>query len=65
MAALHDFIDTEKTYQLVVERFNSDSLPQNNVVNKAIDMNPELIELILDLYNNEEDFPFEKMKKFE
>ena len=64
MAALHDFIDTEKTYLLVVERFNSDSLPQNNVVNKAIDMNPELIELILDLYNNEEDFPFEKMKKF-
>jgi len=67
MAALHDFIDTEKTYQLVVERFASDSLPQDKVANganKVIDMNPELIELILDLYNNEEDFPFEKMQKF-
>lgn len=67
MAALHDFIDTDKTYQLVVERFGSEGTDSGKVFRvggKPIDMNPELIELILDLYNNEEDFPFEKMQKF-
>lgn len=66
MAALHDFIDTDKTYQLVVERFGDSSLQdkEQKAGRKVIDMNPELIELILDLYNNEEDFPFEKMQKF-
>lgn len=67
MAALHDFIDTEKTYKLVVERFGGNPTHQKKVfqeISNFIDMNPELIELILDLYSNDEGFPFEKMKKF-
>lgn len=67
MAALHDFIDTEKTYKLVVERFGGNATHQKKVfqeISNFIDMNPELIELILDLYSNDEGFPFEKMKKF-
>lgn len=67
MAALHDFIDTAKVYQLVIERFEGVSAPQQNTQwqeKPAIDMNPALIELILDLYNNDDDFPFEKLQKF-
>jgi regulator of cell morphogenesis and NO signaling len=65
MAALNEFFDTDKTYKLVVERFTGDTTAQDlQGVNKSIDMNPELIEVILDLYNNDEDFPFEKMQKF-
>jgi len=67
MHELNDFIDTSKVYQLVTERFeakpDSDGKPFQKMGN-SIDMNPELIELILDLYNNDEDFPFEKMQKF-
>lgn len=67
MSELNDFIDTSKVYQLVTERFeakfDSNGKPLQKMGN-FIDMNPELIELILDLYNNDEDFPFEKMQKF-
>jgi regulator of cell morphogenesis and NO signaling len=67
MAALHDFIDTAKVYQLVIERFEGNETRQGTPYTEAspaIDMNPALIELILDLYNNDEEFPFEKMQKF-
>lgn len=70
MAALNEFIDSAKVYQLVLERFDGGSTAGiysekgRQEVNPSIDMNPELIELILDLYNNDEDFPFEKMQKF-
>ncbi len=67
MSELNDYIDTSKVYQLVTERFEANSGGQGKPFQKmgsSIDMNPELIELILDLYNNDEDFPFEKMQKF-
>jgi len=67
MSELNDFIDTSKVYQIVTERFeamsDSNGKPFQKMGN-SIGMNPELIELILDLYNNDEDFPFEKMQKF-
>lgn len=63
MGALNDVFENGKIYQLVTDRFQG-GLSQNEVSEKTIDMNPELIELILDLYNNDEDFPFEKIKKF-
>lgn len=67
MSELNDFIDTSKVYQLITERFEAKTDSNGKSYHKmgsAIDMNPELIELILDLYNNDEDFPFEKMQKF-
>lgn len=67
MSELNDFIDTSKVYQLVAERFEAKSDNNGKPLQKVgnfIDMNPELIELILDLYNNDEDFPLEKMQKF-
>ena len=60
MTALNDLMDTTKVYQLVTERFEGNTTRPE----ATIDMNPELIELILDLYKNDEDFPFEKMQKF-
>lgn len=67
MAATNEFSDAEKMYQLVIERFEGVSASQEVVpaaLPQTIDMNPELIELILDLYANAEGFPFEKMQQF-
>jgi regulator of cell morphogenesis and NO signaling len=67
MAATNEFSDAEKMYQLVIERFEGVSASQEMApaaFPQTIDMNPELIELILDLYANAEGFPFEKMQQF-
>ncbi len=63
MGALNEVFENGRIYQLGNDRFR-DGLSQNEISEKTIDMNPELIELILDLDSNEEDFPFEKIKKF-
>ncbi|CAH0994643.1 hypothetical protein EMA8858_00755 [Emticicia aquatica] len=61
MTTVNDLIDNSKMLQLITERL--DSTPKTKVINR-LEMNHELIELILDLYNDDEDFPFEKMQKF-
>lgn len=61
MTSVNDLIDNSKMLQLITERL--DNMPKNKVI-KQLEMNSELIELILDLYNDDEAFPFEKMQKF-
>lgn len=68
MAALNEFLDSEKVYQLVLERFEGAPSNQQDAQSaeshQTMDMNPELIELILELYANAEGFSFEKMQKY-
>lgn len=61
MTSVNDLIDNSKMLQLITERL--DNTPKTKAINH-LEMNHELIELILDLYNDDEDFPFEKMRKF-
>lgn len=61
MTTVNDLIDNSKMLQLITERL--DTTPKTKSITH-LEMNPELIALILDLYNNDEDFPFEKMQKF-
>jgi regulator of cell morphogenesis and NO signaling len=61
MTSVNDLIDNSKMLQLITER--SDNTPKTKAINH-LEMNHELIELILDLYNDDDDFPFEKMQKF-
>lgn len=61
MTTVNDLIDNAKMHQLITERL--ETLPKSKAINH-LEMNHELIELILDLYNDDEDFPFEKMQKF-
>lgn len=61
MTTVNDLIDSSKMLQLITERL--DTTP-NNKVFKNLEMNHELIELILDLYNDDEGFAYEKMQKF-
>ena len=61
MTTVNDLIDNSKMLQLITERL--DTTPKTKSITH-LEMNPELIELILDLYNDDEDFPFEKMQKF-
>lgn len=68
MTAINEFIDSEKVHQLVLERFEVKPSNQPGMVagelHQTMDMDPELMELIQDLYTNSEGFPFEKMYKF-
>ncbi|MCP1382059.1 hemerythrin domain-containing protein [Runella salmonicolor] len=68
MTAINEFIDSEKVHQLVLERFEVKPSNQPGMVagelHQTMDMDPELVELIQDLYTNSEGFPFEKMYKF-
>jgi regulator of cell morphogenesis and NO signaling len=61
MTAVHDLINSSKMLQMITERLN---ITSKTKAIKHIEMNPELIELILDLYNDDADFPFEKMQRF-
>jgi regulator of cell morphogenesis and NO signaling len=61
MTTVNDLIDHIKVMQLITERLENVSLDKN--INNW-EMNHELIGLILDLYNDDEDFVFEKMRKF-
>lgn len=61
MTTVNDLIDNSKMLQMITERL--DATPKTKSITH-LEMNPELIELILDLYNDDEDFPFEKMQKF-
>lgn len=61
MTTVNDLIDNAKMLQLITERL--DTTPKTKKINQ-LEMNHELIELILDLYNDDENFPFEKMQKF-
>jgi regulator of cell morphogenesis and NO signaling len=61
MTTVNDLIDNSKMLQLITERL--DNMPKSKAI-KQLEMNNELIELILDLYNDDEAFPFEKMQKF-
>jgi regulator of cell morphogenesis and NO signaling len=61
MTSVNDLIDNSKMLQLITERL--DNVPKSKAIHH-LEMNHELIELILDLYNDDEDFPFEKMQKF-
>lgn len=60
MEKLNELTDA-KVYQLVTERLTS---PNDTLQTETIDMNPALIEQILDLYSQDEDYPIEKMRKF-
>jgi regulator of cell morphogenesis and NO signaling len=60
MAMLNELMDT-KVYQLVTERLTPASEGEQG---QPIDMNPALIEQILDLYSKDEDYPIEKMRAF-
>lgn len=67
MTSLNHIIDQSKIYQLVTERLVDESAgnePSAQDKNKAIDMNPALIALILDLYSDDTDFKYEKMREF-
>lgn len=48
--------ESVKMYQMVTERL------ENSETN--IEFNHELVELILDLYDDDEDFPYQKLRKF-
>ena len=61
MTSVNDLIDNSKMLQLITERL--DQFPKTKAINH-LEMNHELIELILDMYHDDEDFPFEKMQKF-
>ncbi len=61
MTTVNDLIDNSKMLQMITERL--DTTPKTKSITH-LEMNHELIELILDLYNDDEDFPFEKMQKF-
>ena len=61
MTTVNNLINSSKMLQMITERL--DITPKTNAI-KQIEMNPELIELILDLYNDDVDFPFEKMQRF-
>ena len=61
MTSINDLIDNSKMLQLITERL--DHIPKNEAINQ-LEMNHELIELILNLYNDDEDFSFEKMQTF-
>jgi regulator of cell morphogenesis and NO signaling len=61
MATVNELINNSKMLQMITERL--DITPKARAI-KHIEMNPELIELILDLYYDDVDFPFEKMQKF-
>jgi len=67
MTVLNSLLDNSKIYQLVTERLNQkplDTKTTGQEADESIDMNPELIELILDLYNDDEGFKYEKMQQF-
>lgn len=61
MTSVNDLVDNSKMLQLITERL--DHVQKTKAINH-LEMNHELMELILDLYNDDEGFPFEKMQKF-
>ncbi len=61
MTTINDLIDNSKMLQLITERL--ENVPKSKAINH-LEMNHELIALILDLYNDDEDFVFEKMQQF-
>ncbi|AFK04703.1 hypothetical protein Emtol_3577 [Emticicia oligotrophica DSM 17448] len=61
MTTVNDLIDNSKMLQLITERL--DTAPKTKKFNQ-LETNHELLDLILDLYNDDEDFPFEKLQKF-
>ena len=61
MTSVNDIMDNTKILQLITERMENVSL-KNPVDNW--EMNHELIGLILELYNDDEDFVYEKLQKF-
>jgi regulator of cell morphogenesis and NO signaling len=60
MTSVNDLIDHAKMLQIITERLDT---PTKKSIN-SMETNHELIELILDLYSNDEDFSFEKMQQF-
>lgn len=61
MTTINDLIDNSKMLQLITERL--DIMPQDKLL-KKFEMNDKLLALILDLYNDDEDFSYEKMQEF-
>lgn len=61
MTSVNDLIDNSKMLQLINERL--DIAPKTKA-SSHLGMNHELIELILDLYNDDENFSYEKMQRF-
>ena len=67
MTHSYDFTDSNKAYQLIIERFGKNPVADKKAfqdISTTVDINPELIKLILELYSNEEAFSVEKMQKF-
>lgn len=62
MTAISNLIDEAQVLQLINERL--EVLPASQKTIKSIEMNSELLNLILDLYNNEENFVEEALKRF-
>ncbi len=55
MTTVNDLIDNSKMLQMITERL--ETTPKTKAITH-LELNHELIELILDLYNDDEDFPF-------
>ncbi len=62
MTAISNLIDEAQVLHLINERL--EVLPTSQKTIKSMEMNSELMRLILDLYNNEEDFVNEALKRF-
>jgi regulator of cell morphogenesis and NO signaling len=60
-----ELISTTKMYELITERLDESSLPEKQTF-EGIELNHELVELILDLYDNDSDADFfhQKLRKF-
>lgn len=59
----NDLITSSKMYQLVTERLELKNVDTAEGTGK-FELDAELMELILDLYNNDEEFQYQKMRKF-
>jgi len=59
----NDLITSSKMYQLVTERLDLKSTNNSDNFEK-FEMDAELMELILDLYNSDDEFPYQNMRKF-
>ncbi len=57
-----ELISGNQIYQMVTERLDTYSTDIENL--KYGEMNNELLDLILDLYDDDKDFPYNKLRKF-
>ncbi len=62
-STFNDLITGSKMYQLITERLDLKSVDSPGDFEK-FEMDAELMELILDLYSSDEDFQYQKMRKF-